>query len=80
MLPQLANWGIRAYTEEGDHVIDPLAGIGTTWIEATKLKRYFYGVELFPEYVAIANLSMTRYNRGDNPYRGLKGEWEKVNS
>ena len=79
MLPQLANWAIRAYTEEGDHVIDPLAGVGTTWIEATKLKRHFYGVELFPEYVAIANMSMLRYNRGDNPYRGLKSEWEEHN-
>lgn len=77
MLPQLANWAIRAYSKEGDRILDPMSGIGTTWIEATKLKRWFYGIELFQEYVDIANLSMERYERGDNPYRGLKKEWEE---
>lgn len=78
MLPQLANWAIRAYTEKDDWVLDPMAGAGTTWIEATKLERKFYGIELFPQYVALANLSMLRYNRGDDPYRGLKKEWESM--
>lgn len=77
MLPALANWAIRAYTEEGDAVIDPMMGIGTTAIEATKLNRQFLGIELFDEYLQIARLSLARYLRGDNPYRGLKKEWEE---
>ena len=77
MLPLLADWAIRAYSEPGDLVCDPMAGIGTTWIEATKLGREFIGFELFPEYIEIANLSMERYKRGDDPYNGLKKEWEE---
>jgi DNA modification methylase len=77
MVPDLANWAIRAYSDVGDLVLDPMAGIGTTWIEAIKLGRLFMGFELFPDYIKIANLSMKRLQRGDDPYRGLKKEWEK---
>lgn len=77
MQPRLANWAIRAYSQEDDFILDPMAGIGTTWVEAVKLNRRFLGIELFQEYIDIANLSMSRYNRGLDPYRGLKEEWEE---
>lgn len=78
MLPELANWAIRAYSEEEDWILDPMMGVGTTMIEAAKLNRMFIGFELFPEYMAIAQLSLDRYKRGDDPYRGLKKEWESL--
>jgi len=76
MTPDLANWAIRAYSQEGDLVFDPMAGIGTTWIESTKLNRRFIGCELYPEYIQIAELSKERLERGDDPYNGLKKEWD----
>lgn len=76
MNPQVANWAILAYTQEGDVVLDPMMGAGTTAVEALKLGRQYIGFELVEEYVALANLSISRYNRGDDPYRGLKDEWE----
>ena len=79
MTPQLANWAIRAYTQEGDRVLDPMAGIGTTWIECIKLNRDFIGVELIADYIRIANLSRSRLAVGEHPYNGLKKEWEAQN-
>ncbi len=79
MTPKLANWAIRAYTQEGERVLDPMAGIGTTWIECIKLKRQFVGTELVAEYIRIANMSKARLERGDHPYNGLKKEWEAQN-
>jgi len=79
MSPDLANWAIRAYTQEGDTVLDPMAGIGTTWIECKKLNRNFIGFELYPEYIEIANMSVARMDRGEDPYNGLISEWRKKN-
>jgi site-specific DNA-methyltransferase (adenine-specific) len=79
MSPELANWAIRAYTQEGDIVLDPMMGIGTTWIECKKLNRKFIGFELYQEYIDIANLSVERFNRGEDPYNGLINEWRKNN-
>lgn len=79
MLPALANWAIRAYSKEGDWVLDPMAGIGTTWIESIKLNRKFMGIEMVGEYILKADMSKERLDRGDDPYRGLKKEWEERN-
>lgn len=79
MLPALANWAIRAYSQEGDMVLDPMAGIGTTWIECEKLNRQFTGVEMVAEYFYKAMMSKERLDRGEDPYRGLKKEWEEQN-
>jgi DNA modification methylase len=41
-------------TDDGDLVLDPFCGSGTTGAVALALGRRFVGVELNPEYVAIA--------------------------
>lgn len=79
MQPHLAEWAIGAYSEEGETVLDPMMGAGTTWIEAEKLGRKFIGIELFEEYLNLAQMSMDRLKREENPYYGLKKEWEKRN-
>ncbi len=59
MNPEVANWAIRAYSKEGDLILDPMCGIGTTLIEAQKLNREFIGFDINPDYVEEANKCLT---------------------
>jgi site-specific DNA-methyltransferase (adenine-specific) len=45
---------IRATTQSGETVLDPFAGSGTTGVAAVRLGRKFIGIEVSPEYFAIA--------------------------
>ena len=45
---------IEASSNEGDTIIEPFAGTGTACVAAAELGRHFIGIELNPEYVAIA--------------------------
>lgn len=46
---------IKASSNEGDLVLDPFAGTGTTFAVCKELKRNFIGFEVDPGYVAICN-------------------------
>ena len=48
---------IRSWTNEGDIVLDPFMGSGTTGLAALDLKRKFIGIEMCEEYF---NLSKER--------------------
>ncbi len=52
--PALVEPCLKTATQPGDLVLDPFIGSGTTGLVALKLDRRFVGVELNPEYVAIA--------------------------
>lgn len=45
---------IELYTFEGDVVLDPFAGSGTTCVAARRQKRHFVGFEIHPQYVELA--------------------------
>jgi modification methylase len=46
---------IQLYTFEGEVVLDPFIGSGTTAIAALKTGRVFVGYDINPDYVALAN-------------------------
>lgn len=50
----LPEWFIKLFTEEGDTVLDPFLGSGTTAEVALKLGRNAIGCELVPDYFAVA--------------------------
>jgi site-specific DNA-methyltransferase (adenine-specific) len=47
-------------TDEGDTVLDPFAGTGTTAVAARKLGRHGIGIELDPNYAAIGRERLAR--------------------
>lgn len=49
---------IKACTEEGDIVVDPWAGTGTTGACAIRLGRGFIGFDIIQEHVVMANLHL----------------------
>lgn len=52
---------IKASTKEGDIVLDPFSGAGTTALAAALLDRHYIGFELNPEYVAIARKRLRKH-------------------
>jgi tRNA G10 N-methylase Trm11 len=54
MLPSIARYLIRTFTEVGDWVCDPMAGIATTVVEAMHLRRHGIGVEYEARWAALA--------------------------
>jgi site-specific DNA-methyltransferase (adenine-specific) len=51
---KLAHDHILSWSNEGDNVLDPFMGSGTTGKMAKQLNRNFIGIELDPEYFKIA--------------------------
>ncbi len=48
---QLPEWFIKLFTKEGDTVLDPFMGSGTTIFVANRMKRNSIGIDIVPEYV-----------------------------
>ena len=49
----LPEWFIKLFTQEGDTVLDPFMGSGTTNFVANRMKRNSIGIEIVPEYYEI---------------------------
>jgi site-specific DNA-methyltransferase (adenine-specific) len=58
---------ISIFTDEGDVVIDPVAGSGSTLIAAENLNRKAYGFEIKKEFYTLANkwLNEVKQNKDD---------------
>lgn len=46
----LPEWFIKLFTNEGDTVLDPFMGSGTTVLVARRMGRNAVGIEILPEY------------------------------
>lgn len=55
---ELPDWFIRLFTQPGDLVLDPFIGSGTTALAAQKTERHYIGIELSPDYVALAEAAL----------------------
>lgn len=50
----LPEWFIKLFTDEGDLILDPFVGSGTTCAIAQKLRRNSIGIEILAEYCGLA--------------------------
>ncbi len=50
----LPEWFIKLFTQEGDTVLDPFVGSGTTCVAAYKLRRNCIGIDIKREYLELA--------------------------
>lgn len=58
MLPAIARHAIETYTNPGEVVFDPMAGIGTTLIEAVYAGRQVVGTEYEPQWAHLASANL----------------------
>jgi DNA modification methylase/superfamily II DNA or RNA helicase len=57
---------VRLWSNKGETVLDPFAGIGSTGFEALRHDRRFVGVELKPEYFNVARGNLSRAGSADD--------------
>nr|BFE56356.1 hypothetical protein GCM10020063_008820 [Dactylosporangium thailandense] len=76
MAPDLAATLIRGYTQPGELVFGPLAGTGTTLVEAIHAGRDALGMEYEPGWAALAqaNIDLARRQGGTGHGRILRGD------
>ncbi|WP_434533309.1 TRM11 family SAM-dependent methyltransferase [Amycolatopsis carbonis] len=76
MLPAVAAHAISHYTRPGELVFDPMAGSGTTLVEAIDAGRRAVGVEYEPHWVAVAraNLALARERGHDHDGEIVRGD------
>ena len=55
------SWLIRLISKDGDTVLDPFMGSGTTGVACKQLNRNFIGIESNEEYIKIAEKRIAHY-------------------
>jgi DNA modification methylase len=54
----LPEWFIKLFTKADDLVLDPFVGSGTSAIAAKLLGRHYLGIEIVPQYIALAERAL----------------------
>jgi DNA modification methylase len=57
---KIPNWFIKLFSKEGDIVLDPFCGSGTTVIEARKLNRNYLGIDCEKKYCDLAESQLKK--------------------
>jgi len=71
---------IEAFTAEGDVVLDPFAGSGTTLKAAKELNRRFIGIEINPEYAILCQRQTSRNELDLFSQENAKGDSRRADS
>ena len=61
----LMEYLVKLVSREGQVVLDPFMGSGTTGMACKKLDREFIGIEMMPEYMEIAKARIDGVKKGD---------------
>lgn len=57
---ELPSWFIKLFTKEGDWILDPFLGSGTTCVAAKELARNSIGIEVKEEYYELAKSNISK--------------------
>jgi len=60
----LPMWFIKLFTQEGDLVLDPFIGAGTTALACIKLNRHYVGIEMMEQYCNLVAQAIEKVNNG----------------
>lgn len=60
----LPEWFIKLLSKEGDIVLDPFMGSGTTALASINLKRHYLGIELKEDYCQLAKEAIAKAGNG----------------
>ncbi len=74
----LPKWFIKLFTEQGDIVLDPFMGSGTTAIAALELGRHYVGIEKMDQYHKLAIKRIADFYRKNGHQIEVMKEEEKI--
>lgn len=66
---ELPEWFIKLFTQEGDVVLDPFMGSGTTNLTARRMNRNSIGIDILPEYY---NMVLSKYTPSELTLLNIK--------
>ncbi|OGN89802.1 MAG: DNA methylase [Chloroflexi bacterium RBG_13_46_14] len=67
----LPSWFIKLFSDEGDIVLDPFVGSGTTAIACLELNRHYIGIEAMDHYYNLSKESINNWKTRNNGDKGL---------
>ena len=65
----LMEYLVKTYTHEGDTVVDPFMGSGTTGVACQRTGRHFIGCDIDADYVALANHRLAKTELAHQPIK-----------
>jgi DNA modification methylase len=71
----LPTWFIKLFTQEGDIVLDPFIGSGTTAIACLDQNRHYIGIEAMDSYYELAHESIEKWKAANNGHSGQMTLW-----
>lgn len=75
LIPAIPAFAIKAFTNEGDYILDTFCGSGTSLLEAKYLNRNAYGVDINPLAAFISKVKTTKINSDQ-----IKKQWASLQS
>ncbi len=74
----LPSWFIKLFTNQGDIVLDPFMGSGTTAIACIELARHYVGIEAMHKYCVLAEQQIAKVKRPQIPLIPENNSSDKV--